>query len=133
MKVRYLCPHCRSEINPDQNIILSAKARKNHVGLVLLHEEIGNYSVIVSPSFKVKIGETVDFFCPVCHESLNTEKGGHFATYIRIDEQNIEANIIISRKYGEECTFKVDETKIVESYGECAKKYLNPEWFLWKD
>ena len=133
MKVKYLCPHCRSEINPDQNIILSAKARKNHVGLVLLHEEIGNYSVIVSPSFKVEIGETVDFFCPVCHGSLNTEKGGHFATYIRVDEQNKEANIIISRKYGEKCTYKVDEIKNVESYGESAKKYLNPEWFLWKD
>ncbi len=133
MSVKYLCPRCRSEINPDQNIILSAKAKKNRVGLVLLHEEIGNYSVIVSPSFKVEIGEIVDFYCPVCHKSLNTEKGGHFAKYIRVDEQNNEAYIIISRRYGEKCTFKVDETKKVESYGECAKQYLNPEWFLFKD
>ena len=133
MNIKYLCPHCRSEINPYQNIILSAKTKNNDVGLVLLHEEMGNYSVIVSPSFEVEVGEIVDFFCPVCHESINTEKGGHFATYVRIDEQNIESNLIISRKYGEKCTYKVDETKKVESYGESAKKYLNPEWFLFKD
>ncbi|MBI9038774.1 MAG: hypothetical protein JEY97_11625 [Bacteroidales bacterium] len=133
MNVKYLCPFCRSEINPNQNIILSTKTKHNHVGLVLLHEEMGNYSVIVSPSLKIEMGEVVEFFCPVCHESLNTEKGEHFATYIRVDDKNKESNIIISRKHGEECTYKIDETKKVESYGEYAKKYRNPEWFLFKE
>lgn len=130
MKVTYLCPHCRAAINAGNNIILSAKTSSNQTGLILLHEEIGNYSSQLSSSLTVKEGEVVDLFCPVCHESLNIPVKDSLAKYIRIDEDLKESFIIISRKYGEKITFKVDENKQIESYGEKLSRFIDPEWFL---
>lgn len=130
MKVTYLCPHCRGAINAESNIILSARTKDRKVGLVLLHEEIGNYSTALSSTLTVEEGEVVDFYCPVCHACLNVMKGDDLAKYIRIEDGTRECNIIISRKYGERITFKVDENKNVESYGEKISRFIDPEWFL---
>nr|NQU92759.1 hypothetical protein [Bacteroidota bacterium] len=130
MKVTYLCPHCRSAINAGNNIILSAKSSANKVSLILLHEEIGNYTSDLSASLTVEKGEVVDLFCPVCHESLNIPQKDALAKYIRIDDNCNECYIIISRKYGENITFKVDEKKQVDSYGEKLSRFIDPEWFL---
>jgi hypothetical protein len=130
MESLYLCPFCKGAINAKRNIILSARSEKNQLGLALLHEEIGNYTVALSPTLKVNTGDIVDFFCPICHEMLNTAKGENLAKFIRVDETGTETNIIISREYGERCTFTVDDQKKVKSYGESVRKYLDPEWFL---
>ena len=130
MEVAYLCPHCRGAINAGNNIILSAKTKKKRVGLVLLHEEIGNYSVTLSSTLQVEEGETVDFFCPICHACLNVMKGDSLAKFIRIENSTRECYIIISRKYGERITFTVDVNKKVESYGEKLSRFIDPEWFL---
>ena len=130
METTYLCPHCRCAINADKNIILSARMSKKNRGLVLLHEEIGNYTVTMSPSLEVKEGETVDFYCPICRKSLNLEKGEHLARFIRYEGPDNESYIVISRKYGEKITFKVDKDKQVESFGESLSRYIDPEWFL---
>ncbi|OQX78454.1 MAG: hypothetical protein B6D64_06640 [Bacteroidetes bacterium 4484_276] len=130
MKVTYLCPHCRGAINAGNNIILSAKTSTKQVGLLLLHEEIGNYTSESSASLTIKKGEVVDVFCPVCHESLNIPNKDSLAKYIRIDDTCNECFIIISRIYGENITFKVDEKKQVESYGEKLSRFIDPGWFL---
>ena len=130
MKVSYLCPHCRSAINAENYIILSAKAKNDKAGLVLLREEIGNYSVALSPSLTVEEGEVVDFFCPICQASLNLQKGDDLAKYLRIENGTDECYIIISRKCGERITFKVDKNKKIESYGEKISRFIDPEWFL---
>ena len=130
MKATYLCPHCRGAINAGNKIILSAKTSQNKVGLILLHEEIGNYASEHSSTLAVEQGETVDLFCPVCHESLNIPYRDSLAKYIMIDENLKENNIIISRKYGEEITFKVDENRKIESYGEKLNRFIDPDWFL---
>lgn len=130
MEIVYLCPHCHGAINAKRNIILSARSSPKQIGLALLHEEIGNYTVALSPTLKVKTGEIVDFFCPICHASLNTSKGDNLAKFIRVDETGTETSVIISREYGERCTFTVDDRKKVKTYGESVRKYLDPEWFL---
>jgi hypothetical protein len=53
MKVTYLCPHCRGAINARNNIILSVKSNTKKIGLLLLHEEIGNYSSELSSSLSL--------------------------------------------------------------------------------
>ncbi len=130
MKTRYICPHCRGAINANNNIILSAKTKNNKLGLVLLHEEIGNYSSICSDSIKVKEGEIVDFFCPICNESLNISGDESFAKYLRVKDDLEEDCIIISRIFGERITFKVDKNKHIETYGEKISRFIDPEWFL---
>jgi hypothetical protein len=130
MEVAYLCPHCRGAINAENNIILSAKTKDNKVGLALLHEEIGNYSVTLSSSLTVELGDVVDFFCPICHACLNVLKGDSLAKYVRIENGIKECYIVISRRYGERITFKVDENKKIESYGDKISRFIDPEWFL---
>lgn len=132
MNLVYKCPHCNASINAKRNIILAAESvhNKSKKGLVLLHEEIGNYTVAMSSSLTIDNGEEVNFFCPVCNESLNNMQGVNLASFTRIDEAGEESTIVISRIYGERCTFQVDDKKQVKSYGESVQKYLNPEWFL---
>jgi hypothetical protein len=132
MKVNYLCPHCRAAINAGDNIILSAETDTNQMGLILLHEEIGNYSSKLSSTLSVEEGEVVDLFCPVCHESLNIPIKDSLAKHIRLDEDMKESVIIISRKYGEKITFKVNENRDVKTYGEKLGRFIDPEWFLLK-
>ena len=129
MEVTYLCPYCRASIHAGNYIILSAKKSKKNRGLLLLHEEIGNYTVSMSPSLKVSEGEVVDLYCPVCHKSLNLEKGEHLARYIRQEDEK-ESYIIISRACGERITFKVDPDKQVETFGESLSRFIDPDWFL---
>ena len=130
MNVTYLCSHCRGAINAGNNIILSAKAKNKKTGLVLLHEEIGNYNVALSSTLSIEQGEVVDFYCPICHACLNVLKGDDLARFIRIENGAKESFIIISRKYGERITFKVDENKKVETYGEKLSRFIDPEWYL---
>lgn len=130
MKVTYLCPHCRGAINAGRNIILSARTNANKVGLILLHEIIGNYKSVLSSSITIETDEVVDLFCPICHESLNISGKDSLAKFIRIDKDIKESYIIISRKYGEKITFKVDENKHIETYGEKLSRFIDPEWFL---
>ena len=132
MKVTYLCPHCRGAINAGYNIILSAKTSTNKVGIILLHEEIGNYTSVLSSSLTIGKGEVVDLFCPVCHQSLNIPKKDSLAKYIRVDDGLKESYIIISRKYGERITFKVSEDKHIETFGEKLSRFIDPDWFLVK-
>jgi hypothetical protein len=130
MEIMYLCPFCRGAINAKKNIILSAKTSGKNQGLALLHEEIGNYTVAMSPTLKVNTGDVVDFNCPVCHASLDIPKGENLARFLRVDELGNETSVIISRKYGERCTFTIDDQKKVKSYGESVRKFLDPEWYL---
>ncbi|MCB2221103.1 MAG: hypothetical protein KQI35_11965 [Bacteroidetes bacterium] len=131
MELTYICPHCKGAINAKRNIILAARSvkEKDNKGLVLLHEEIGNYAVAISSTLKVDSGDEVDFSCPICHSSLNSPKGDSLASFIRI-ENNEESNIVISRIYGERCTFQIDDKKKIKSYGESVSKFVDPEWFL---
>jgi len=130
MKVTYLCPHCRGAINVGKNIILSAKTSKKQAGLLLLHEEVGNYASELSSTLTVEKGEVVDLFCPVCHQSLNLSKKDVLAKFIMIDDNCNECFIIVSRKYGEKITFKVDDNKHIKTYGEQVSRFIDPEWFL---
>jgi hypothetical protein len=131
MRLTYKCPHCHAAINAKKNIILAAHGpdSKDNKGLALLHEEIGNYTVAMSATLNIKTGDLVTFFCPVCNESLISDKSKDMAHFIRIDETGEETTIFISRTYGERCTFQVDDKKRMRSYGDSVKKFLDPEWF----
>lgn len=132
MKVKYFCPFCKAALNVKGNVVLVARKRTDldNKGVVLLHEEIGNYSSEVSESLKVKPGDVVDFFCPVCLENLQIEKGEGLAGIKHIDEDGKESMMILSRVYGEKSSFQVDADNKIKSYGERISKYIDPEWFI---
>jgi len=60
----FRCPHCKNLLNVSDNIVFSTRNRWGKEGIVLLHPELGNYSVIMHPGFVVSKGELLDFYCP---------------------------------------------------------------------
>ena len=129
MKAKYLCPHCKNALSIDNDIILVAKTKDNLQGLVILHTEIGNYSSKISPDFHLKPREEVDFYCPICSKNLEYKFKLDLVCLNYIDEESKESSVIFSKKYKQDCTYQIVDKKIF-SYGECAKKFANPEWFL---
>ena len=131
MELTYLCPHCRGALNAKRNIILAARCVKDkeNKGLVLLHEELGNYTVAMSSTLQAETGDEFDFNCPICHSSLNSPQGEALASIVQIANGE-ESNIVMSRIFGERCTFQIDDKKKVRSYGESVSKFVDPDWFL---
>jgi len=81
-------------------------------------------------SLKIEKGQSVDFFCPYCHTNIdfNKEKTS-LVKLMRTDEHGKKTHVIFSKVYGEEATYHVEDNKVM-SYGEHAKQYMDPEWFL---
>ena len=69
-------------------------------GLLLIHPEVGNYTSIKHPQFQFKEGERVDFFCPICMQSLKAEREEYLVQVVMQDESGTEHEIYFSRIAG---------------------------------
>lgn len=126
MKNRFLCPSCRSDLKIKNSVIFSAQTESGIRGLVLLSPELGNYSILHVPEFIYKEGDHIDFFCPVCHTDLGIpDISKNLAGVVMIDEKKVEYNIVISEIAGKQCTMKIKENNIVESFGRDADEFSN--------
>ena len=130
MKTKYVCSHCKNNINVGEDIVLVAKNDIGEKGLVFLHTELGNYTTKFSPSFTIIKGDIVKFSCPICHQNLTNHKNERLAHFIQIDENNNEYQIVFSQIYGENCTYKIEKQEIKEYYGDHWNLYQNPDWFM---
>ena len=61
----FLCPKCTEYLRVGENIIFKIKNSRNQSCLLLLSPQIGNYTSHKHPSFEVKTGESLEFFCPL--------------------------------------------------------------------
>ena len=129
METNYLCPHCRGILNIKGDIILSAQNSKNEVGLLLMHPEIGNYTMTKNATFELEFGEKITFYCPICHGCLDTQKHNNLANLLLVSVDRKESFVVFSKIYGEKATYHIKDKKVL-SYGEHCKKYADPEWFL---
>ncbi len=126
---KFLCPHCLVQLNIDGQIILSGHFQSGQRGLILLSEIIGDYTVHFSPDLHIEKGEKIDFHCPSCQTNLAYHKNPDLVRIIKRDESNQEHMLVFSAIFGEHCTYKVSEERTL-TYGECAERYTNPEWYL---
>ena len=121
----YLCPFCKSQLRANRKIVFSAELEDGRKGLVLLEPELGNYRTITHPSFDIKLGCTIEFFCPICHENLAAKDvDNHLARVLMVDGNNKESEILFSKIVGEKCTYKINNGDI-EAYGEDSDIYTN--------
>ena len=124
MATDFKCPHCANLLNVGQNIVFTARNRWGKEGLIMLHPEIGNYTVVKHPSFEVSEGEMLDFYCLYCNKQLLSDKNKNLAKILMCDENGLEYEIHFSRIAGQHFTYKI----IGESYeifGEDASEYLD--------
>jgi len=124
MSINYQCPHCKGYLNVNDYILFSVRTPDRKVGLISLHNELGNYTVQKHPEFEYKEGDQLDFYCPICHAGLASEVHEKLAKIIMIDEENSEFEILFSRVAGQKSTYKiVGET--MKIYGDDSAEYLD--------
>ncbi len=124
MATDFKCPHCANLLNVGQNIVFTARNKWGKEGLIMLHPEIGNYTVLKHPSFIVSEGEKLDFYCLYCNEQLLSDINDNLAKIIMSDEKGQECEIHFSRISGQHSTYKIIGGS-VEIFGEDASSYLD--------
>ncbi len=130
METCYICPFCQGHLNVNDKIVLIVKDKNGKQGIVFLHTELGNYTSQMNCTMQIKKGETVDFYCPYCHVNIDYHKEKtNLVNLMREDIHGKKSQVIFSKIYGEERTYHIEDKKVM-SYGEHAKQYMDPEWFL---
>jgi hypothetical protein len=131
MTTDFKCPHCTNLLNVGENIVFTARNRRGKEGLIMLHPDIGNYSVLKHPGFEVEEGEMLEFYCLYCGKQLVSERNRNLAKILMIDENNLEYEIHFSRISGEHSTYKIIGENF-EIFGEDANQYLDflTDWSL---
>lgn len=125
MNNNYICQKCNGALNVDNKIVFSVKKENGNNGLIFLSPEVGNYSYATSNLFKLKDGEKLDIFCPICHQNLTaTDIHENLAKITMIDEDGVDYDIFFSEIVGERCTFKV-KGRNVQQFGDKFNQYMN--------
>lgn len=124
MEKRFHCPFCHSQLYVNERIILSAKTDAGQRGLILLTPDLGDYRAMKHPEFEVKVGEHVDFYCPVCHADLMVEKDKKQYTRVMMLDVGEEYEVLFSQIAGEKATYVIGE-KTIQSFGKDAEENTN--------
>ncbi|MCP4572764.1 MAG: hypothetical protein GY838_10470 [bacterium] len=123
MSISYHCPKCDALLNPNVRVVLIAH-HANRRCIVLMSSKLGEYQVICDKGFdlEVKKGDAVDFLCPVCAQSLTSEKHETFTELKVVDPQHRDrpAGLVrFSRVCDEHATFLYHNDG-VKAFGEEA-------------
>jgi hypothetical protein len=124
MELNYLCPECKSLLNIGDKIVLSVRLKNKQNGLLLFEKILGNYNVKKQNILHYKDGDLVEFFCPICHETLQSTIHTNLIRLILVDEEENESDIFFSRIAGEHATYKISG-KEIEPFGKDQEVYLN--------
>ena len=124
MSLNYVCPHCNGYLNLEGCLVFSVKTKDNKAGLISLHPALGNYEFKKHPDFKFKAGDELEFYCPICHAPLSSDKHKKLVKIITVDEDNNKYDVLFSKVAGEKSTYKiVGET--MEIFGDDSAEYID--------
>jgi predicted RNA-binding Zn-ribbon protein involved in translation (DUF1610 family) len=124
MATDFKCPHCLNLLNVGDNVVFSTRNSWGKQGLIILHPELGNYSVIKHPGFEVLEGEILEFYCPFCSKQLLSARNSNLASILMNDENGIEYEIHFSRIAGQQATYKIVGEN-VDIFGQDAAEYYD--------
>lgn len=124
MNNHFICPACRGHLRVGDHIIFRIRNTRKEKGLLLLHPEVGNYTSIKHPEFHFEEGERIDFFCPICLQSLDAAIDENLVKVVMIDEKGNEQEIYFSRIAGEKSTYQVSDEE-VKVTGEHSHRYTH--------
>jgi len=118
----FLCPKCDGNIRIGDHVIFKVKNSRKQSGLLLLNPHIGNYTSVKHPSFEIKQDDYLEFYCPLCNGSLESDIHKNLAHVILHDESGKSNDVYFSQVAGEHSTFATDGDS-VRVAGEDAGKY----------
>lgn len=120
--VDFLCPSCEGHIRVCDHLILKVKNSAKQSAILLLSSQIGNYTSIKHPTFEIKDGESLNFYCPLCNYSLQSDIHNNLAHLVMKDENGKESDVYFSQVAGEHSTFETNGESVRVS-GEDAGRY----------
>jgi hypothetical protein len=118
----FLCPKCMGHLRVGELIIFKIKNSRKQSALMLLSPQIGNYTSVKHPSFEIKAGEYLEYYCPLCNEPLTSDIHKNLAHVILCDETGKSNDVFFSQIVGEHSTFATDGES-VHVAGEDAGRY----------
>lgn len=118
----FICPKCEGHLRVGDHVIFKVKNKKKQTALLLLSPQIGNYSSVKHPTFEIMQGEYLDFFCPICDNSLKSDIHPNLAHIIMTDETGKSIDTYFSQIEGEHSTYETDGDS-VHAEGEDAGRY----------
>lgn len=124
MKTDFLCPHCSNILNVGENIVFSTCNSRKQEGLILLHPDLGNYSLVKHPGFEIGEKELIDFKCPYCSRTLESDRHVNLARILIRDENGHLGEVHFSRISGQQCTYRIIGQNM-EIYGKDAADYYD--------
>jgi transcription initiation factor IIE alpha subunit len=120
----FLCPQCDGHLKVGDSLVFATRTRENIPGLILMSPQLGNYKVVTHTSFDFELGDYVEFFCPLCHAQLSSEKNENLAKIIMMDDELKKSEILFSKIAGEHCTYRIVEGEEVDKFGKDSGKYF---------
>ena len=124
MDTNFICPQCKGYLNVDDLLVLAAYNEKGDAGIILLHQELGNYSIKTNSDFDIETGKKYDFFCPVCKEKFASELHENLSKIQMLDKDGHSYDVLFSRIAGEKSTYKIIG-EAVDVYGEHSSNYID--------
>lgn len=118
----FLCPKCKDHLRVGDHLIFKVKNKEKKSALLLLSPQIGNYSSMKHPSFDIKQGEFLDFYCPLCGASLKSDIHENLALVLMNDEKGERYAVYFSQIAGEHSTYETTGDS-VHIEGEDAGRY----------
>jgi hypothetical protein len=118
----FICPKCKEYIRVGDHLIFKVKNSKKQSGILLLSPQIGNYTSVKHPTFKIVRGESLDFYCPLCNNSLKSDIHENLAHVIMQDVKGKSFDVYFSQIAGEHSTYETDGDS-VHAAGEDAGRY----------
>jgi hypothetical protein len=118
----FICPKCHDHLRVGENIIFKVKNSRKQSALLLLSPQIGNYSSVKHPSFEIREGEMLEFFCPLCCNPLKSEIHPNLAWVILVDESGKQSDVYFSQIAGEHSTYQTSG-ETLRAAGEDAGRY----------
>ncbi len=124
MENHCICPHCRGHLRVGEYIVLKIRNSRREKGLLLLHCESEGYTSMKHPNLNFREGERIDYFCPLCMQSLDAAEDENLVRVIMIDPQHTEHEIYFSRIAGKQGTYPLSGEE-VNATAEHSSRYTH--------
>jgi hypothetical protein len=104
---QYMCPHCRGYLKVGECIVFKIRNTRREKGLLIMHREGEIYSSVKHPKFYSGEGERIDFYCPLCMQSLDAPEDENLIKVLMVESDGYEHEICLSRIPGEQSHFQM--------------------------
>jgi len=101
----YHCPHCKVQLNKESQIEFLISYKNLPKSTLLLSKQPGVYGYKSKHNLQIENGDSVDFYCHSCEESLQSKKRPHFVEIEVWTDKSPYLSLYFSPICGERLTY----------------------------